>query len=132
VFAAVSIQCVRVGQSTFAHAAQVAENGRLLNQAFAARQAATRKSLHVLAQVLDAARKGFLILGDDGCMLRRRPALACWPATVRRLAHRLQEWAARLKASIRQVARDGRPDCLVMPDGWGRSWRLACAAWALT
>ncbi|AOY98866.1 hypothetical protein BKK81_05980 [Cupriavidus sp. USMAHM13] len=132
VMCGLSVQRTRVSTPSHAHADHLAEYGRLLTHAYAARRLAAQRGMDLLGQVLDGGRESYLVCRSDGYVQACMPALEallCGDSYLslqaRRLVHREPAWQARLLAGIRQVAATGRPAMLAMPDGWGRSLRVA-------
>lgn len=133
---ALSIQRTHVAESSFAHAAKVAEYERMLAVAFAARRAATRASLNALSQMLDPTREGFLIASPDGWVLEWAPGLDSLLGSddsqlvlkQRLLTHRQPEWQTRLVKAMHGVSMSREPASIVLPDSWGHAFRLTLRA----
>ncbi|VVE17755.1 MULTISPECIES: helix-turn-helix transcriptional regulator [Pandoraea] len=129
--AALSVQRITPATSSFTHAAAVADYGRLMRRAFLARRSATRERMDVLGQVLDPSREGYLVAAGDARVIIAAPGTQALLGgdhqlviDRRQLTHRVPAWQARLLAKLRETAVTGQPCRMVLPDGWGRAWRL--------
>ncbi|AKM30475.1 hypothetical protein AB870_10725 [Pandoraea faecigallinarum] len=130
--AALSVQRITATTPNFAHAAAIADFGRLMRRAFIARRACTRERMDVLGHVLDPSREGYLVAADDARVVLAAPGTEALLGGDRQLVidrgqlrHRAPAWQARLLAKLRETAVTGEPCNMVLPDGWGRAWRLA-------
>lgn len=130
--ASLSVQRSRAAVATFTHAMQVEQYGRMLMQAYAARRAGAAASMDRFLDIMDPKREGYLVADRDGHVLLAMPGLEALlgaGSTVRmegrRVMHDMPRWNARLLAAVRRTSTTGEAMHLILPDAWGRAWRLA-------
>ncbi|RWA51027.1 hypothetical protein AU476_26300 [Cupriavidus sp. UYMSc13B] len=130
--AALSVQKMSPDVPGFQQRARIEAYGKLLCKAFSARQQNTEAHLQILGNVLEAGREGYLVVNARGQLLFSGPGLpdVMIPGTQLAIAqgqlvHRLPVWHRRLLGQIEATARTGQSCALALPDGWGRSYRLA-------
>lgn len=102
-----------------------------INQAFLSHAQRSKHELHHLASLLQPQTHCWMIVNEAGQLLENAQHSfaqlkhgGSLDVKNHKLSHRTEAWQARLMQTLKQVADDGQEQSLLIPDDWGRSYRL--------